>query len=140
MQAQDLLAAIQIGPIYQHLTIKTARTEESLIQNFWPIRGRENADAVARIETIHLDEQLIEGLLAFVVPSHERCGTARLAQRVEFIDEHDTGSHGLCLTKEVAHTRCPYPHNHLDKLRAAYREERHLGLPRHRTRQQRFPG
>src|SRR5262245_5219590 len=115
MQAQDLLTALPIGPIDQHLTIKTAGTEESLVQNFRPIRGRENADALARIETVHLDEQLIEGLLAFVVPSHERCGTACLAQRVEFIDEHDTGSHGLCLAKEVAHTRCAYPHNHIDK-------------------------
>src|SRR5262249_38653970 len=126
MQAQDLLTAIQIGPIYQHLTIKTARTEESRIQNFRAIRGRQNADALARIETVHLDEQLIERLLTFVVPSHKRCGTARLAQSVEFIDEHDTGSHGLCLGEEVPHTRCPYPHNHLDELRAAYREERHL--------------
>src|SRR5215475_13420419 len=135
MQAQDLLTAIQIGPIYQHLTIKTARAEESRIQNFRPIRGREDAYSLARIETVHLDEQLIKCLLAFVVPSHERCGTARLTQSVEFIDEYDTGSHGLCLGKEVPHTRRPYPHNHLDKLRAADREERHLGLPRHRTRQ-----
>src|SRR5262249_35038098 len=92
------------------------------------------------IKTVHLDQQLIERLLTLVVPSHEWCGTARLAQSVELIDEHDTGSHGLCLRKEVSHTRRPYPYNHLDKLRAADREERHLGLPCYSTRQQCFPG
>jgi hypothetical protein len=44
--------------------------------------------ALARIEAVHLGEQLIERLLALLVAA-ERALHARLAERVELVDEDD---------------------------------------------------
>src|SRR5262249_59712636 len=112
MQTQDLFTAIQVRPIYQNVPVKTTRAEQSRIQNLWSVRSREDTHPLARIETVHLDQQLIERLFTFIVPSHERGGTTRLAPPIEFIDEDNTRGLGFGLRKEIAHARRAYPNNH----------------------------
>src|SRR5262249_59824721 len=66
--------------------------------------------------------------------------SARLGQRVELVDEDDAGRLALGLREEVPHARRTHADEQLHELGAADREERHVGLARHRLRQQRLAG
>jgi energy-converting hydrogenase Eha subunit H len=55
-----------------------------------------------RLETVHLDEQLVQGLFALVVTAAE-AGAAMTADRVDFVDEDDAGRVLLALLEQVAH-------------------------------------
>ncbi len=63
---------------------------------------------------------------------------ARLAERVELVDEDDAGRLGLGLREQVAHARGADADEHLDELGAAQAEEGHLGLAGHGAREQRL--
>ncbi len=63
---------------------------------------------------------------------------ARAADRVELVDEDDRGRLLLGLLEEVAHARRADADDHLDELRRAQREERHVGLAGDRPREQRL--
>ena len=92
-----------------------------------------------RVEAVHLGEQLIERLLALVVPG-EVARPARLADRVELVDEHDARRLLLRLLKQIAHARRADADEHLDEVRSGQREERHVRLAGDRAREQGFTG
>ena len=91
----------------------------------------------ARVEPVHLGEQLVERLLALFVAAH-RALHAHLAERVELVDEDDAGRLRLGLTEQIAHARGADADEHLDELRAAQAEERHLRLAGDRLGEQRL--
>ena len=79
------------------------------------------------IETIHLNEQGVEGLLAFVVTAADT-GAALATDRVDLIDEDNAGGELAGLFKGVAHASGPDADEHLDEVRTADAEERHARL------------
>ena len=101
--------------------------------------ARHDDDALARVEAVHLGQQLVERLLALLVAAHRRLD-ADLAERVELVDEDDARRLGFGLREQIAHPRRADADEHLDELGAAQAEERHLGLAGHRARQQRLAG
>src|ERR1700730_16191233 len=62
------------------------------------------------------------------------------ADRVNLVDENNAGRGFLALFEHVAHARGADTDEHLDEIRTADREERHVGFARDRARQQRFAG
>src|SRR5208282_4179675 len=97
-------------------------------------RGHQD-DAVVRFKAVHLDQQLIQSLLALVV-SAAKSSTAVASNRVNFVDEDDAGSVLLALFEQVAHAACAHAHEHFHKVRARDGEERNIGFARNRARQQ----
>jgi hypothetical protein len=81
-----------------------------------------------RIEPIHLHQELVQGLLAFVMPAHH-IHPPGLAQGIQFIDEDDAGRLGCGLGKKIANAGSPDADKHLHKLGTADAEERHFCLP-----------
>ena len=79
------------------------------------------------LEAVHLDEELVQRLLALVVTAAE-AGAAMAADGVDLVDEDDAGRVLLALHEEVAHARGADADEHLDEVRARDREERHAGL------------
>ena len=66
-----------------------------------------------------------------LVPSGGRTGlsaAAVAANGVDLVNKDDRGAVLLCLLKEVAHSRRANANEHLDKVGATDREERHSGL------------
>ena len=92
-----------------------------------------------RLEAVHLDQQLVQRLLALVVAAAE-ARAALAADRVDFVDEHDAGRVLLRLLEHVAHARRADADEHLDEIGTGNREERHLGLAGDGPRQQRLAG
>jgi hypothetical protein len=95
--------------------------------------------AHAGFEAVHLDQQLVERLLALVVAAAQP-RAALTAHRVDFVDEDDARRMLLGLLEHVAHARRADADEHLDEVGAGNREKRHLGLAGDRLRQQRLAG
>src|SRR5213076_296714 len=90
--------------------------------------GRGDQDhAFVRLEAVHLDEQLIERLLAFVVSSAKARATVA-ADRIDLVDEDDARRVLLALLEQVTDPAGADAHEHLDEVRSRDREERHARL------------
>ena len=79
------------------------------------------------LEAVHLDEELVERLLALVVAAAE-AGAALAADGVDLVDEDDAGRVLLGLVEEVADAARADADEHLDEIGAADAEERHARL------------
>ena len=84
------------------------------------------------VEPVHLDEELVQGLLALVVAA-AHAGAAMAADGVDLVHEDDAGGVLLRLLEQVADAARADADEHLDEVRAGDREERHA-RPRRRRR------
>ena len=109
------------------------------IEDVGPVGGRDQDDALALAEAVHLDQQLVQRLLALVVAAAE-AGAALAADRVDLVDEDDAGSVLLGLLEQVTHPGGADADEHLDEVRAGDGEERHACLARDGAGQQRLAG
>ena len=115
MDFQNLFAAANVGPIDQHMPIESAGPQQGRIERFGPIGGGHHDHAAVGVEAVHLDQQGVERLLAFVVPADD-ARAAGLAQRVELVDEDDAGGLGLGLLEHVAHAGRADADEHFDEV------------------------
>jgi hypothetical protein len=91
----------------------------------------------AYVEAVHLDQQLVEGLLAFVVPA-AHTGAAVAPDRVDLVDEDDGRRVLLGLFEQVTYPARADADEHLDEVRAGDGVERHAGLACDSTGEQRL--
>src|SRR5207237_276866 len=112
---EDALAALHVGTRNDDAPVETARTEQSRIENVGPVGGRDEDDALVGLEAVHLDEELVQRLLALVVTAAEPCA-AVAADGVDLVDEDDAGSVLLALLEEVAHAGSAHADEHLDDV------------------------
>ena len=137
MDLEDGLSALYVGKIDIDLSVKTAGAQQSAVKDIGTVGRRHDDNALVRLKTVHLNKDLVEGLLSLVVPSAE--SRSPLATHgVDLIDEDDAGLIAFCHIKEVAYTRCADADVHFHEVRAAHREEGHARLPRDRLCKQRF--
>src|SRR5207342_292432 len=105
------LTALDIRPADNDAPIETTGTEQSGIEHVRTVgRGNEN-DALIGLEAIHLDEQLVQRLLALVVAAAKARATVP-ADGVDLVDEDDARGVLLALLEQVADTRRPDAHEH----------------------------
>ena len=133
---EDGLPLLEVRHVHVNLAVETAGPHEGAVQDVRPVGGSEDDDPAVSAEAIHLGEELVERVLAFVVGSNARILAPRAAHGVDLVDEHDARALLLGLLEQVADPAGADPHEHLHKIRTAEREERHLGLPRHRLGEQ----
>src|SRR5262249_40121546 len=138
VDCKDLLSPLQIGGAHGYLTIKAARPEQRRIENVRPVRRGDHHDSVGRREPVHLDEQLVEGLLSFLVA--ERATAAAAPYGVELIDENDAGGMTPGVLEQLTDALGAHTGVDLDEFRSAGEQERHLGFARDGTREKRFAG
>jgi len=83
-----------------HLTIESAGSQECGIQHIGPVSGGQHDDTGVALESIHLSQQLVDGLLTLVVTT-THAGATLPADCVNLIDEHDARRLGLSLYKQT---------------------------------------
>src|SRR5690606_14691448 len=98
--------------------VEPARTEQRRVKNIRPVGGGHNDDAFVHTETVHLDQQLVEGLLAFVMTAAQ-AGTALAPDGVNLVDKNNTGGILLRVLEQVANTRSADTDEHLDEVGTA---------------------
>src|ERR1700722_11234990 len=89
MPGEDLDASDLVGPVDQHLTVEAAGAQQCRIEDLGTICGCQQDDAGLRIETVELDQQLVERLLLLVMAAAHRIGGAGASERIELVDEDD---------------------------------------------------
>ncbi len=136
---EDVAAALAIRAVDDDLPVEAARAQQRRIEDVRPVRGGDEDDVVLQLEAVHLDEQLVQRLLALVVAAAE-AGAAMPSDGVDLVDEDDAGARLLRLLEQVADARGADADEHLDEVGAGDREERDAGLTGGRAREQRLAG
>ena len=136
---EDLGAALAVGAVDHDLAVEAAGPQQGRVEDVGPVGGGDEDDVVLHLEAVHLDEELVQRLLALVVAAAQ-AGAAVAADGVDLVHEDDAGGVLLGLLEEVAHARGAHAHEHLDEVGAGDREEGDAGLTGDRARQQRLAG
>src|SRR6185503_10271048 len=136
---EDADAAAQIGPGDHDAAVEASGAEQRRVEHVRAVGRGDDDHAVVGLEAVHLDEKLVQGLLALVVAAAQ-AGAAVTTDRVDLVDEDDAGRVLLALLEQVADAAGADADEHLDKVRAADREERHSRLAGDRAREQGLAG
>ena len=132
---ENRAAAFEVGAIDDDLAIETARTQQGRVEDVGPVGGGDQDHARRHVEAVHLDEELVERLLALVVTATQ-ARAALTTDGVDLVDEDDGRCRLLGLLEQVPHPAGADADEHLDEVRSRDREERHAGLARDGPRQQ----
>ena len=136
---EDLLAALAVGAVDDDLAVEAAGPQQGRVEDVRPVGGGDQDDVVLHLEAVHLDEQLVERLLALVVTA-AHAGAAVAADGVDLVHEDDAGGVLLGLLEEVADARGADADEHLDEVGAGDREEGNAGLTGDGAGKQRLAG
>ncbi len=136
---EDLLAALQVGRVDADLPVEAAGAQDRGVEHIRAVGRGDQDDVGLDVEAVHLDQQLVEGLLALVVAAAD-AGTAVAADRVDLVDEDDGRRVLLGLLEQVAHAAGADADEHLDEVGAGDRVERHARLTRDGAGQQGLAG
>ena len=139
MDLEDLLAADNVRVRHNDLAVEAAWPQQRRIENVRTVGRRDQDDTLIRLETVHLDEHLVQGLLALVIAAAET-GAAMTADCVDLVDEDDAGGVLLALLEHVTHTAGADADKHLDEVRTGNGEEGNIGLTGDRLGEQRLTG
>ncbi len=136
---EDLHPALEVGGLHRDLPVEPAGPQQRGVEDVRAVGRRDQDDPATRVEPVHLDEQLVEGLLPFVVAA-AHTGAALPADGVDLVDEHDAGCVLLGLLEQVAHAGGTDTDEHLDEVGTRDRVEGHARLTGDGTGEQRLPG
>ena len=100
-----------------HAAVEAAGPEQRRIEHVGPVGGRQHDDAFARVEAVHLGQDLVQRLLALVVAADRAAAPAGPADGVQLVDEDDRRRGLAGLLEEIAHARRAHADDHLDELR-----------------------
>ena len=137
MNLQDLLAADHIGVRYHHLAIETAGPQQRWVEHVRTIGSGDHDYTGMVVETVHLDQDLIERLLPLIIGATQS-RTTLTTDGVNFVDEDNARCTLASLVEQVSHTACPDADEHFDKFGSRDPEKRHAGFACHGACQKRF--
>src|SRR5918995_2995877 len=132
---EDRLATHLVREVNHHSPVEAPGPQKCLVEHVWLVGGGQHDHALLAGETIHLGENLVEGLL-LLARSADRRLAAGPSYGVELVDKDDRGCVLAGLLEEVAHATSADAHEQFDELRGAQGEERHPRLPRDGPRQE----
>src|SRR5208337_2678100 len=115
MHAQDFLAATHVGQRNHHAAVEASGTQQRRVEHVGTVSRGDQDHAIVRLEAVHFDQQLVEGLLALVVSTAETCATVT-AHGIDFVDEDDAGSVLFTLLEQVADAAGAYAYEHFDEV------------------------
>ena len=136
---EDLQPALHVRTVDRDLAVEAAGAQQRRVEDVGPVRGGDQDHAALDVEAVHLDEQLVQGLLALVVTAAE-AGAAVPADRVDLVDEDDRRGVGLGLLEQVTDPGGTDTDEHLDEVGTGDRVERHARLAGDGAREQRLAG
>ena len=134
---QNAQPTAAIRAVHHHAPVKAARPQQGGVQHVGTVGGGEEDHAGIGVEPVHFHEELVEGLLALVVPAAQ-AGAALAAHGVDLIDKNQAGLVGLGRVEQVPDAGGADAHEHLHEIGSGNVEERHSGLAGDGARQQRL--
>ena len=134
---ENFSTPFDVGGNDGNLPVETTRPFECRIEDVRTVGSRHNDDIVRRTEAIHFHEQGVKGLTTLVVAIGRRRFPGS-ADRIDLIDEHNTGRIFLGFAKQVADTLGADTNEHFHEIGAAEAVKRHPCLTGNSPGQQRL--
>ena len=123
MNHEDLTTTSYVWSIDSDVSIESSWSHQSWVENVRSVGSCENDDGFVGSESVHFDEQLVEGGFSFVVPTEGSSFPASLSDGVDLVDEDDAGSVLLGCGEEVSNSEGTDSDEHLDEFRTGDGEE-----------------
>ena len=139
MHLEDAFASTDVREWDHDLPVEPPRSQESGIKDVGPVAGRNENDAIIRLESVHLDQQLVQCLLTLVVTS-AKTGATMPSHSIDLVDENDAGSILFSLLEEVADPAGSNADEHLHEIGSADGKEGNVGFTRDSARQKGLSG
>ncbi len=139
VDAEDGLAAAHVGPVDDDAAVETPRPQQRRVEDVRTVGGGQDDDVGVGVEAVHLDQNLVERLLALVVGTTQ-AGATLAADGVDLVNKNDTRAVPLGLLEQVAYAAGADADEHLDEFGAGDGEEGHTGLAGNGLGQQRLAG
>mmetsp|Transcript_35777 Transcript_35777/g.106792 ORF Transcript_35777/g.106792 Transcript_35777/m.106792 type:complete len:256 (-) Transcript_35777:1616-2383(-) len=137
---ENLLPALQVRLVNLNLPVEPPRSSECLVENVYAV-GAGEYDHIARgREAVHLDEELIESVLALIVAARHSATTALPADGVDLVDEDYAGRIAPRFLEEVPDARWTDAHEHFNEVGSGDTVERDAGLTSHSLSQEGLAG
>ena len=127
MYLDDGFSSLDVRKTYHDLTVESARSQKCRVQNVRSVGGSDDDDAGVLLESVHLNQELVQGLLSLVVAAADT-GTSLTSHCVDLVDEYDTGCVLLGVVEKVSDTGSSHTYEHLNEVRTGYGKEGHVGL------------
>ncbi len=109
---------VKFRQLHIYLTVETSGTQQGLVKDVGAVGGGKDNHAAVGPETVHLGEQLVEGVFALIVGTHFGIFPTGTADSVNLIYENDTGGFFLGFLEKVSHAGSAHTHKHLHEIRA----------------------
>ena len=104
------------------VTREAAGAQQRRVQRVQAVGRGDDEQPLVAAEAVHLDEQLVEGLVGLAVAlAAVRAAAALGADGVDLVDEDDRGGARAGLGEQVAHAAGADADVHLDEVRAGHR-------------------
>src|SRR5262249_25472585 len=116
VQRQDLGAGGDVGDLHHDRPVEAPGAQEGVVEDVWAVGRGHDHDAGLGRKSIHLDEHLIERLLALIV-ALAHAGAALAADGVELVDEDDRWSLTSRLAEKIPDSRRANAYQRLDEFR-----------------------
>src|SRR3989304_9195711 len=117
MNLQDLVTSFNIGQVDNYSSVETAWTQQRFIKNIRAV-GRCNQDhSFVRIETVHFNQNLVQGLLSFIMSSADT-RSAMAADSVDLVNEDYAWRLFFSLFEHVTDTAGTNANKHFYEIRA----------------------
>ena len=139
MNGQDCSSLLVVGQRNLHRPVETSGAQQCGIEDLGSVGRCQDNYVGSWFEPIHVRQQLVECLLAFVVRP-ETTRTAPPPDGVDLIDEDDRRGPLSGVGEQIPHPGRTDTNEHLDKARAAESEKRYASLAGDRSREQSFSG
>ena len=110
MDLEDGGAPGHVGGLDADLPVEAAGAQKGRVQDVGAVGGGDEDDVGVGIEAVHLDEELVEGLLALVVPT-TGARAAVTADGIDLVDEDDGGAFSLAWSNRSRTREAPTPTN-----------------------------
>ena len=129
MDFEDLFSSCDVGPADDDLPVESARSEQGRIQDVRTVGGCQDDDPRVLGKAVHLDQELVQGLLTFIVAAAQARATLT-AYGVDLVDKDDAGGILLGLFEQVSDSGCADTDEHLDEVGTADGKEGYAGFSR----------
>jgi hypothetical protein len=108
------LVSSETGTFF-HTAVETAGPKQRRVQHVGAVGSRDKNHAVVGLKAVHLDKELIERLLALVMPAAQ-ASTTVAANSVDFVDEDNARSVLFALLEQVTHAAGAHANKHLHEI------------------------
>ena len=115
VNAKDFFSTFDVGCVDGDLTVESSWAQEGWVENVWSVGGGDDDDVVFGFKAVHFDQELVEGLFAFVVATTEP-RSAFATYGVNFVNEDDAGCGFFGLFEEVADSGGSDSDEHFDEI------------------------